>query len=92
VDTDNIRGVVWRTNVGAVRIGRRFVRFGIAGLPDIVGITKGGMFLGCEAKTDTGAVSPMQKWFHLIVLRLGGYVFVARSYEDCDRWLREAGL
>lgn len=94
VNTDNVelKGVVWRNNVGAVRSGTHLVRFGIAGLPDIIGITRGGMFVGCECKSPIGRVSEMQKWFHLIALRLGGYAFVARSYEDCDRWLKEAGL
>ncbi len=92
VDTQNIKGVVWRNNVGAIRSGARFIRFGIAGLPDIIGITRGGLFIGCECKSETGTISPMQKWFHLIALKLGGYAFVARSYEDCDKWLKEAGL
>jgi hypothetical protein len=95
IGVDTVKGVVWRANTGVARYsykGReRFVQFGINGIPDIIGIARGGMFIGCEAKAGTN-VSEMQKWFHLIVLKLGGYVFVARSYEDCDRWLREAGL
>ena len=92
VDTEHVKGVVWRNNVGAIRTGRRFIRFGISGMPDIIGITRGGLFIGCECKSDTGTISPIQKWFHLIVLRLGGFAFVARSYEECDKWLKEAGL
>lgn len=88
----NLKGVVWRNNVGAVRRGPRYVQFGISGMPDILGFTRGGLFLGCEVKTDTGKLSPIQKWFHLMVLELGGYVFVARSYAECDKWLKEAGL
>jgi len=92
INTDTVKGVVWRNNVGAVRMGPRFVQFGISGMPDIVGFTRGGLFLGCEVKTDTGKVSEIQKWFHLLTLKLGGYVFVARSYDECDKWLKEAGL
>lgn len=90
--SDSIKGVVWRNNVGAVQLGARFIQFGISGMPDIVGITKGGLFLGCEVKTDTGKVSEIQKWFHLLILKLGGYVFVARSYDECHDWLIKAGL
>lgn len=92
VDTKRIKGVVWRNNVGAIRAGPRLIRFGISGLPDIIGISQGGLFIGCECKSDTGKVSPIQKWFHLIALGLGGFAFVARSYEECDKWLKEAGL
>lgn len=92
VDTDHVKGVVWRQNTGAIRTGNRFIRFGISGIPDIIGITRDGLFIGCECKSEKGTVSDMQKWFHLIALRMGAYAFVARSYDDCDRWLKEAGL
>jgi hypothetical protein len=91
---DKLNGVVWRNNVGGMRdrSGRFFVRFGIAGTPDIIGFTRGGLFIGCECKADTGKLSDAQKWFHHLLLRLGGYAFVARSYQECDKWLKEAGL
>lgn len=90
--SDSVKGIVWRNNVGAVRAGSRFVQFGISGMPDILGMTKGGLFIGCEVKTDSGKLSDIQKWFHLLTLKLGGYCFVARSYDDADKWLKEAGL
>ncbi len=89
---DGIKGVVWRNNVGAVRTGRRYIQYGISGMPDILGMAKGGMMIGCEVKSDKGELSEIQKWFHLLILKLDGYVFVARSYDDADKWLKEAGL
>lgn len=90
--SENIKGIIWRQNTGAVKIGPRFVQFGISGLPDLIGVSRGGLFIGCEAKSDTGKVSEIQKWFHLLTLKLGGYVFVARSYDECDQALKRAGL
>ena len=90
--SEGIKGIVWRNNVGAVKTGHRYIQYGVSGMPDILGVMKGGLVIGCEAKTDTGRVSDIQKWFHLLVLKLGGYIFVARSYAECDLRLKEAGL
>lgn len=89
---DTAAGIVWRNNVGAYRKGRSFIQYGVNGMPDILGMTKGGLFVGCEVKTAEGKVSDVQRWFLLLALRLGGYCFVARSYDECDSWLKEAGL
>lgn len=53
-----------------------------AGVPDIVGITKDGRFLGIEVKTKNGRLSPHQEQFIKRINDAGGVAFVARSVED----------
>ena len=56
--------VAWfsRMNSGAYSVGegkgRRFVRFGFPGCPDILGMLKGGALLAIECKTATGRQTP----------------------------------
>ena len=94
---NRIPGVVaWRTNVGAVSADhkgkRRFVRFGFAGLSDIIGWKEEprekwtgqhhARFLAVELKTGTGKLTPQQQGFLDLVNKSGGIGFVARSCED----------
>ena len=95
---NRIPGVVaWRTNVGAVSADhkgkRRFVRFGFAGLSDIIGwkeetenvrgaIVCWARFVAIEIKTDTGKLTPHQVAFLQLVNKSGGIGFVARSCDD----------
>src|SRR3990167_4955078 len=101
---NRIPGVVaWRTNVGAVSADhkgkRRFVRFGFAGLSDIIGwqqstdgVHQAGplvaRFLAVELKTGTGKLTPQQQGFLELVNKSGGIGFVARS---CERLRRNSG-
>jgi hypothetical protein len=57
--------VAWceRMNSGAVRIGKRFVRFGWKGCPDALGQLKDGRLLGVEVKTAKGKLRPKQTVF-----------------------------
>lgn len=84
-------GVVWRSNVGGLRIGRRFVQFGIAGSPDIMGVCRDGIFIGCECKLGSAQLSVAQEPFHATALVCGARVFVARSYEECLQELKGYG-
>jgi hypothetical protein len=87
----NENGFVWRASTGALPARNRFIRFGIAGLPDITGITKHGYWIGCEVKTDKGELSEVQKAFHDAVALCHGLIFVARGYEECYQKLIELG-
>lgn len=42
-------GFFWRNNTGALELGDRFIRFGIKGAPDIMGVY-GGLAIGIECK------------------------------------------
>lgn len=75
----------YRSNTGATRIGDRFIRFGIPGSPDIIGIMPGtGQFLGIECKMPGRYLSQSQKAFQSVIERNGGIYIVARTMDDID--------
>ncbi len=73
---------LWRANVGAARIGRRVVRFGVPGQADLTGILPGGIRLEIEVKTNVGQQTPEQKAYQRIIQRFGGVYVLARSVDD----------
>jgi hypothetical protein len=85
-----VKGVfAWRNNTGGVQVdGKRFVRFGIKGSPDILGVMPDGRFLGVETKSAKGRQTAEQREFGEAVRERGGVYIVAKSVLD----LQEAGL
>lgn len=75
-------GLVWRNNVGAMREKSRFVRFGLPGSPDLMGILRGGYLFGLECKTDTGKPSKYQLWYKDYFQAFGMRYSIIRSYEE----------
>lgn len=75
---------LWRQNCGAVPMkGGRFVRFGIPGMSDIMGVlAPSGQFVCIECKTATGRLTQAQKSWLAMVTKFGGLAIVARSVED----------
>ena len=65
--------------------------FGIPGQPDIFAIIQG-RFVGIEVKTVVGRQSKDQKNWQRNCERAGGLYILARSVEDVEAALREAGL
>lgn len=84
--------VAWceRMNSGAVRIGKRFVRFGWKGCPDVLGQLRDGRLLGVEVKAAKGKLRPEQTIFLERIRAAGGVSFVARDYRDVSRELDRA--
>lgn len=78
---------LWKNASGAVKIGERFLRFGLKGSPDIIGIADGGRFVGIEVKTGTARQTPEQKLFEAMVFRRGGLYVLARSLDDVEKAL-----
>ena len=85
---------LWRNNVGAAKLGRRWVRFGLCkGSSDLIGFTEvritPGMvgktvavFTACEVKKDEQAkTSPEQDDFGAKVEKAGG-IFVVATTPD----------
>lgn len=64
-------------------------RTGPAGIPDIIGVARGGRFIGFEIKTGSGRLSESQKNWHKIAKEYGVGVFVIRDIGDLDRALDE---
>ena len=81
---------VWRQNTGVAKAHGHRVRFGHVGSGDISGLVKGGRRLEIEVKTPTGIVSDAQLKFGQRVNELGGIWFVARSFDEAMRKLKEA--
>jgi hypothetical protein len=80
------RGVLaWRQNNVGVwdpvkQVFRR--RSAVKGVPDILGILPGGVFLACEVKVGKDRLSPEQQAFIDNANRQGGLALVARCLDD----------
>ena len=80
----------FRHNVGAFKLKGRYVRFGVPGQSDILGILKGGRFLAIEVKRPKKNRTPAQVEFQETVNNAGGLAFVARNIEDVMFEIEEA--
>lgn len=82
--------VAWveRMNSGAARMGKRFVRFGWPGCPDVLGQLKDGRLLGVEVKAPKGRLRPEQVLFLERIRAAGGVAFMARDLRDVRRELQ----
>lgn len=77
----------WRNNSGSYQPegSNRYVVFGLKGSSDILGIVRGtGKLLACEAKTETGKLSPAQEHFLSEIKRRGGVACVIRPSNYTD--------
>jgi len=87
--------LVWRQNTGAVRVRGtttakgRFIRFGVPGQSDLLGIGPGGRFLAIEVKRPGEKLNPNQESYRDMVRSRGGVYIVAHSWEEA---IREAEL
>ena len=76
----------WRNNVGAVSAqykgSSRFIKFGQAGLSDILGIMEDGKFLAIEVKSAKGKLTVKQEEFLNTEIQANGVGFIARSVKD----------
>ena len=94
--------VAWakRMNAGVTKYKdaagvERWVRFGFAGLSDVIGQLQRragervGAFLAIECKSDTGRVEPEQAAFIETVRSLGGCAGVARNATDAKSIIDE---
>lgn len=72
----------WRMNVGGVKYGDQYVKFGFKGLSDIIGILENGRFLAIEVKSKTGKQTDDQRFFQDQIEGMGGLYILARSLDD----------
>lgn len=80
----------FRNNTGAVKIGRRFIRYGTPGSSDILGIMPDGRFLAVECKREKGGrLSELQKAFLTAIQINGGVSIVARSVDELKKELEK---
>lgn len=82
--------VAWahRMNVGAVKRGARFIRFGEPGMCDITGQLRSGLRLEIEMKRPGKQLTEAQRAFIDRVCAAGGVAFVAHDVEEVRCALR----
>lgn len=76
----------WRNNTGAVKIDKRFIRFGLPGAPDVLLVGPGGRLLGLEIKGPGDKQSIAQEsWCARLRAAGGVYILVDKIGWDSDR-------
>jgi hypothetical protein len=83
---------LWRANVGAVRLGRRLVRFGVPGQADLTGILPDGRRLEIEVKAPDGRQTPAQRAYQKMIEKFHGVYILARSTDDVRQRLEAIGI
>ncbi|KKN01235.1 hypothetical protein LCGC14_1129990 [marine sediment metagenome] len=80
----------WRNNTGAMggtyKGTKRYVRFGVPGASDILGVLPNGRFLAIECKMPGKKPTLKQRAFIDEINRHGGVAFVAESVTDVMGW------
>ncbi len=83
--------LAWRQNAGGFVIKEgnktRYIKTGIAGLPDIAVMLPYGIMLFLEVKNEKGKLSEKQKEFFEKARELGHYCEVVRSIDDVEKIL-----
>ncbi len=83
----NPTGVAYRDRT----FHREYVRYGIPGSPDIIGIMIGGFWVGIEIKSGNAKQQKNQRAFQLMINSFGGFYMVAKSADEAlDSILRAA--
>lgn len=57
------------------------------GVPDRLALLPGGRMFLVELKTETGRISPRQRWWHLEAQKRGTAVIVLAGVAQVDQWL-----
>lgn len=77
----------WRNNTGAVKTGKRFIKYGYPGSADFIGLFNG-RFLAIEFKSKNGKQSIYQKEFEKNVTEKGGIYKVISDYESFEEFFK----
>jgi len=77
---------VWRNNTGALKTNEgQWVRFGLKGSADIIGVSPAGRFLAIECKAPGQYLKPEQKAFRDTIEAHKGIYVMARSTDDLEK-------
>lgn len=84
-------GFFWTVDTGVAKSmdGKRTIRFGLPGQPDIQGMLDG-RWIGIEVKKPGGRQSEKQKKFQKAVERAGGVYLLVDDVEEAIRALKSA--
>ena len=82
-----LRGIYcWRNNIGAAKIGSRYMSFGLPGSSDILGILPNGQFLAVECKKENGGkLSDKQVEFLSRIKQNGGVAVCVHSVNELEK-------
>jgi hypothetical protein len=80
--------LAFRMNVGAMKIDKRFIQYGVLGMADILSFPLTGVPLWIEVKAEKGKQSPAQKSFRDQVEEYGHHYLLARSLDDVQTAVR----
>lgn len=76
---------IWHNNTGSGTLdGKRFVKFGLVGSSDFIGLSSDGKLLCIECKTGTGRQTFDQRKFQERVQKLGGRYFIVRDVLEAS--------
>lgn len=75
-------GFAWRANTGSFEVGKRRIRAGFRGQPDVLGMLRDGRLLAVEVKRPGERPTPDQGAFLEKVRANGGVAVVATSVDD----------
>jgi len=82
-------GLFWANATGAgTSPSGQWVRYGLVGSSDILGVVRGGLFIALEVKTGSGVQSPQQLKFESAVKAWGGRYFVVRSVDHALEFVK----
>jgi hypothetical protein len=83
----------WRQNAGVVKVGKRLIRLGPAGSPDVVAvIPPAGRLLACECKAKGGRLRPAQRAVRDNLTAAGAAYLVITDIRDLDKALAGLGV
>ena len=88
----NLKGhTAWRNNAGKIPVEskgvKRYINIGQKGLPDVLGYTKDGRFIGIEAKIKPNKPSPIQQQTIDDMKRAGCIAEIVYTTEEMEKIL-----
>ncbi|MHC1728040.1 MAG: hypothetical protein AB9866_18900 [Syntrophobacteraceae bacterium] len=81
-------GFYWRNNTGTARKGKCYVKFGLKGSADIIGLHQG-RFVAIECKDKGKGIEEDQIKFQQEVERAGGIYYLANDFDKFEQWYRD---
>jgi hypothetical protein len=86
-------GLFWSNRTGAVKVDGRFIRYGLVGSSDILGmLNPSGRMIGVECKIGRDPQRKAQRAFMLAVRRAGGIYLLVHSVDELQNMLALEGV
>ena len=78
------RGIAWSNQVGHFKVGGRYIRQGIAGLPDVIALLPNGETIYIEIKIGKDKLSNSQEHFKKYCDSIGAKYYIVKTTEDIE--------